>query len=93
MGEPVEHHVVARVLAEIEGLDGDPLHLDPVRLALVGNGSEPVDDPLEASRPAEVGPQRQPDDPGRISHGRKGTAVDGTGEPPSYSYVSQSGPG
>ena len=68
VGEPVEHDVVPRVLSQVEGLDRDPLHLDPVRLAFVGDGPEAVDDPLETRRPAEVRPQRQPDDPGGVRH-------------------------
>ena len=60
VGEPVEHDVVPRVLSQVEGLDRDPLHLDPVRLAFVGDRPEAVDDPLKHAGQQRSAPNDNP---------------------------------
>jgi hypothetical protein len=58
VGQAVDHHVVLAVLAQIERLDRDSLHLEAQRVAFVRDAQvELAHDPFVASRPADVGAQ------------------------------------
>src|SRR5205823_1791149 len=68
VGEAVEHHVVLAWLAQVERLDGDAIDLDADRVALELDRAESLDDLLVTNRPADVGPEREPDLPRDVAH-------------------------
>ncbi len=92
VGEPVEDHVVATGLAQVEGLDRDPLDLEPDPVAADRQGQiEGLDEFLEEDRPVQVGAQGKAYPADDVSHPGLQSISEGRGPP--YSYTIQSGPG
>jgi len=70
VGETVDDEVVAARLAQVEGLDRDPL--DGEAHDVVAHWEREVEAPhhlLVADGPAHIGAQRQTDPAGDVSHG------------------------
>src|SRR5206468_3538602 len=71
-----------------ERFDGDALDLDADRVALELDRAESLDDLLVTNRPADVGPEREPDLPRDVAH-RSFDPRFAAG----YSYTNRNGPG
>ena len=72
VGEPVDDQLVARLVAQVEGLDGQALDVDAMaRAAGALDRPQPGDDGLEGGRPVVLGAEQQSDVVCGLSHQQK----------------------